>query len=205
MSKGELTRSAILERATALTSELGLDGLTIGALADDLEMSKSGLFGHFGSKEALQVQVLEHAAAVFQDSVAKPAFQEPRGEPRMRALFERWIAWGMSALPGGCPFVAASTEFDDRPGPVRDKLVALQREWFVAIATTFRLGVAAGAFRRDADPEQFAQDLYGIMLGFYHTHRLLRDPRAEARARRGFERMLAGARAAGGQAGGSTE
>jgi AcrR family transcriptional regulator len=197
--KGDQTRHAVLERATALASRVGLGGVTIGTLASELGMSKSGLFGHFHSKEALQLQVLDSAAALFQEFVVRPAFRESRGEPRMRAVFERWLAWGQSGpLPGGCVFAAAATEFDDRPGPVRERLAALQREWFVAIATAFRLGVAAGAFRRDADPEQFAQDLFGIMYGFYHTHRLLRDPRAEARARRAFERVLASVRATGG-------
>src|SRR5712691_7251134 len=120
MRKGANTRHAILTHATGLASQVGLTGLTIGALADHLRLSKSGLFAHFRSKEALQIQVLEHAAASFVEAVVRPALPLPRGEPRMRALFERWLEWDQSgALPGGCVFVAAATELDDRPGPVR--------------------------------------------------------------------------------------
>jgi hypothetical protein len=97
-------------------------------------------------------------------------------------------------MPGGCIFVAASSELDDRPGPVRDQLVATQREWMATIARVFRTGVEEGEFHPDADARQFAQDLYGVMLGFHHAHRLLGDPGAEARARQAFETLLAGAR-----------
>lgn len=191
MSKGTETRQAILAHAAGLASQVGLTGLTIGALAEDLHLSKSGLFAHFRSKEALQVQVLEHAAARFTEEVVRPALKKPRGAPRMRALFERWLAWEKAeALPGGCVFVAASSELDDRPGPVRDCLVAFQRGWLQLVARSFRYGVEARQFRADADPEQFAQDLYGVMLS-YHLHaRLLADPRAERRARQAFRRLL---------------
>jgi AcrR family transcriptional regulator len=194
MSKGELTRNAILEHATLLASQVGLDGLTIGTLAEDLDLSKSGLFGHFRSKEALQIQVLEHAAARFVEIVVRPALGHPRGVPRIRALFERWLEWTRSGpLPGGCLFVAAATELDDQPGPVRDRLQQLQRDWLGVIATSFRKGIDEGHFRRDADPEQFAQDLYGVALAYHHAQRLLQDPKAEARARHAFEALLAAA------------
>ena len=194
MSKGELTRNAIVEHATSLASRVGLGGLTIGTLADDLDLSKSGLFGHFHSKEALQIQVLEHAAATFVQIVVRPALAHPRGVPRVRALFERWLEWTRSGpLPGGCLFVAAATEVDDRPGPVRDRLQQLQRDWLGVIATSFQKGIDEGHFRRDADPEQFAQDLYGVALAYHHAQRLLQDPKAEARARRAFEALLAAA------------
>ncbi len=195
MTKGDTTRQTILAHAAGLASQVGLTGLTIGALADELELSKSGLFAHFRSKEALQIQLLEHAAARFTDEVIRPALKKPRGEPRMRAIFERWLAWDQAdALPGGCVFVAAASELDDRPGPLRDRLVALQRQWVDVIATSFRKGVEERRFRADADPEQFAQDLYGVMLAFHHHARLLSDPRAEQRARRAFDRLLRDAR-----------
>jgi len=190
-----MTRAAILDRASGLASLVGLSGLTIGTLADELHLSKSGLFGHFRSKEALQMQVLEHAAARFVHAVVRPALQEPRGEPRMRGLFERWLEWSRSSpMPGGCIFVAAATELDDRPGPVRDLLAGQQRDWLHTIGTCLSKGVQVGHFRPDADPEQFAQDLYGIMLAHHHAARLLRDPGAESRARRAFERLLASVR-----------
>ena len=191
MLKGARTKGAILDHATGLASQVGLTGLTIGVLADDLHLSKSGLFAHFHSKETLQIDVLNHAADRFRETVVRPALHEPRGAPRMQALFERWLAWGRdAALPGGCVFVAASAELDDRPGSVRERLVELQRDWVATLATSFRKGVEAGLFRADADPESLAQEMYGIMLS-YHLHtRLLGDAGAEARARRAFTRLL---------------
>lgn len=196
MQKGAATRQAILTHASGLASQVGLTGLTIGALADHLHLSKSGLFAHFKSKEALQIQVLEHAAAQFVAAVVKPALAEPRGEARLRALFARWLEWEQAAAhPGGCVFVAASSELDDRPGPVRERLAALQRDWLGVIATTFRKGIEAGRIKPGADGEQFAQDFYGVMLAYHLQRRLLDDPRAEARARTAFDRLLEDARA----------
>src|SRR5215470_15929106 len=144
-SKGEATRAAILDHAVQLASRVGLSGLSIGRLAKDLRLSKSGLFAHFQSKEALQVQVLETAAAQFIDAVLRPALAAPRGEPRLRALFTRWLEWSRSQrMPGGCLFVAAAVEFDDRPGAVREKLVSLQKDFLELMANVVRAGVAEG-------------------------------------------------------------
>jgi AcrR family transcriptional regulator len=196
MRKGEVTRNTILGHAAGLASQVGLTGLSIGILADNLELSKSGLFAHFRSKEALQIQVLEHAAQDFAEKVVLPALREPRGEPRMRALFDRWLAWDRDrALPGGCVFVAAASELDDRPGPVRDRLVELQRQWIDVLTTSYAKGIEAGQFIPESDTGQFAQDLYGVMLAFHHQSRLMGDPRAEARARGAFETLLTHARA----------
>jgi AcrR family transcriptional regulator len=193
MRKGDSTRQAILDHATGMASRVGLTGLTIGNLADDLDLSKSGLFAHFESKEALQIQVLEHAAARFVAEVVRPALTAPRGAPRLRAVFERWLAWD-AGLPGGCVFAAAASELDDRPGSARGRLVELQRQWVEFLATSFRKAMDEGHVARDADPAQYAQDLYGIMLGFHHHARLLGDPAAERRARRAFDALLAAAR-----------
>jgi AcrR family transcriptional regulator len=192
VGKGDETRTAVLDQAVEVARRVGLSGLTIGSLAEQAELSKSGLFGHFRSKEALQLQILEHARSRFEERVARPALRAPRGEPRLHALFERWLDW--DAAPGGCPFVAAATEFDDRPGAVRDRLVQDQRDMFDMIATVFRTGVTEGQFRTDADPEQFAQDLYGVLLARHHTLRLLGDARADERARHAFEALLTAAR-----------
>jgi AcrR family transcriptional regulator len=190
-TKGADTRHAVLERAVALASKVGLGGLTIGTLADDLQLSKSGLFGHFRSKEALQIQVLNHAAERFVEAVVRPALAQPRGEPRVRGLFHRWLDWARSSpMPGGCLFVAAATELDDKDGPVRDRLQTLQREWLGVIALSFQKGIEEGHFPEDADPDQFAHDLYGVMLAYHHAHRLLRDPKAETRARHAFQQLL---------------
>lgn len=197
MGKGETTRAAILERGARLASQLGLGGLTIGRLARDLGLSKSGLFAHFQSKESLQIQVLEAAAGRFVETVVRPALASPRGEPRLRALFGRWLRWSKSgALPGGCLFVAAAVELDDRPGPVRDRLVALQRDWLQVIATVAGTGISERQFRGDLDPEQLAHEIYGVMLGYHHASRLLREPRAEVRAHAAFESLLLRARRA---------
>jgi AcrR family transcriptional regulator len=192
VSKGDETRLAVLDQAVEVARRLGLGGMTIGSLAEQAHLSKSGLFAHFKSKEALQLAVLEHARAAFEVSVASPTLRAPRGETRVRELFERWLDW--DSHPGGCPFIAAATEFDDQPGPVRDRLVRDLRDLFDMIATVFRTGMSEGQFRPDADPEQFAQDFYGVLLASFQMQRLLGDERAHDRARLALERLLADAR-----------
>ena len=195
MGKGSETRQLILERAAQTASRSGLDGLTIGQLAGELGLSKSGLFAHFHSKEALQVQTLRHAAELFVDRVVRPALKAPRGEPRLRALFERWLAWAEAdVLKGGCLFVAAATELDDLDGPARDELVRQQRDWLELIANVARTGVGEGHFQAGLDTEQLAHDLHGVMLAYHHARRLLRDPRAPQRARSAFDALVRAAR-----------
>jgi len=192
MSKGVDTRRAILDHALEVATKEGLEGLTIGRLAQDLRLSKSGLFAHFRGKEVLLLQVLETARARFIEQVVKPGLAAPRGEPRVRALFENWLAWERStALPGGCPFVTAAVELDDRPGPARDYVVQSQKDWLDVIANAARTGVKEGHFGRDFDSEQFAYEFHGIMLSYHHIARLLHDPNAETRVRRAFESLLA--------------
>jgi AcrR family transcriptional regulator len=191
MRKGEQTREAILLHALKLATRVGFEGLTIGRLADDLKLSKSGLFAHFGSKESLQVKVLELASRRFIDEVVKPALAAPRGVRRVRALFERWLAWETSpGLPGGCPFNAAATELDDRPGPAHDYVVRSQKDWLETIANTARTAVQEGDFDAGLDCEQFAHELQSIMLGYAHASRLMKDPKARAHTERAFEALL---------------
>ncbi len=192
VGKGDETRMAVLDQAVGLSRRVGLSGLTIGSLAEQTQLSKSGLFAHFRSKEALQLSVLEHARIGFETAVVSPAVRAPRGEARVRELFDLWLKW--DSVPGGCPFVAAATEFDDQPGVVRDRLVRDQHDLFDMITTVFRTGIAEGQFRPDADPDQFAQDFYGVVLARHHMIRLLGDEQAEGRARRAFEALLADAR-----------
>jgi AcrR family transcriptional regulator len=195
MSKGEGTRDRILDRALRLASRDGLEGLSIGVLATDLGLSKSGLFAHFGSKEDLQLAVLAEAARRFEETVMKPAFLAARGEPRIRRLFENWLGWiADPASPGGCVFLAAAAELDDREGRPRDFLVGSQRQLVASLSRSARLAVEEGHFEPGLDVEQFAFELYALLLGCSHWKRLLRDPRAEARARSAFERLLGGAR-----------
>jgi AcrR family transcriptional regulator len=193
--KGEATRQAILDHAMVLARQVGLDAITIGRLAEDLELSKSGLFAHFQSKEALQVQVLEAAAERFISTVIRPALAVRRGEPRLRDLFERWLDWeGRQRTPGGCIFVQASVELDDREGPARDRLVQMQKDWLGVMATMVRGAITERHFRRSVDPDQFAHDLNGIMLAYHHAARLLKDRAAEQRARAAFEALVRAAR-----------
>src|SRR4051812_25698293 len=160
MAKGEETRQTILARAFELAIVVGVSGLSIGRLAEATGLSKSGLFAHFGSKEALEVAVVEEAARQFVQEVLVPALRKPRGEPRVRALFDHWLAWG--GRPGGCFFVGASAELDDRPGPPRDALVRANKDWVDAISTAAQIAITEGHFRSDLDAQQFAFELYGI-------------------------------------------
>jgi AcrR family transcriptional regulator len=194
-SKGADTRQRILEHALALASTQGIEGLTLGALASSLELSKSGLFAHFRSREALQVAVIEAAAERFRQFVVVPALRAARGEPRVRALISRWMEWGRAEFqPGGCIFVSAATELDDRPGPVRDVLVQSQLDWMAMIAQAVRSAIEEGHFHKDVEPEQFAFEVYGIALSFHHQSRLLRQSGSSARARAAFERLVTSAR-----------
>lgn len=183
-SKGELTRQKVLERAYAWAGETGLPSLTIGELASDLRLSKSGLFAHFGSKEKLQLAVLEYAARDFEARVFRPALGRPRGVPRLVALFESWLDWIDGHERRGCVFLSAAIDFDDRDGPVRAAIA----EWFSMadrmITHAVTLGQEEGQLDCDADPAQFAFELHGILLKYHLSSRLLRrtDGRVRARA-----------------------
>ena len=195
MAKGNVTRHRILETALRSASVGGLEGITLGKVAAEVGMSKSGLFAHFDSKETLQVDVLNAAAEKFAEVVVAPALTAPRGEPRLRALFDRWMVWEQhESLPGGCVFMHASAELDDRPGPARDALVDHQRRWMEMLAKAVRMTIEAGHFRADVDSELFAFQLYGIVLSYYHSARLFRDPDAKSRAVAAFESVVAAAR-----------
>jgi AcrR family transcriptional regulator len=193
VSKGEATKQAVLDHAVEVASRIGLSGLTIGTLASRVELSKSGLFAHFRSKEQLQLQVLAYARESFTAQVIRPALSALRGEARLRTLFEAWLVVGRDSAPG-CLFVSAATEFDDQPGAVRDQLVRDHRDLMESLALMFRTGISEGQFRADADPEQFAHDLHGVMLQYFHAVRLIGEPQAEARTRRAFETLLNNAR-----------
>jgi AcrR family transcriptional regulator len=191
MQKGDRTREAILDRALADASVVGLEGLSIGKLATELALSKSGLFAHFGSKEELQYQVLARAVERFVDVVVTPALAMPRGEARLRGLLDNWLRWARDrSMPGGCLILAATIEFDDRPGRVRDYLVASQKQWLAALAKAVRLGIEEGQFKPTTDAEQAAHEVYAIALGYNHAARLLADPQAELRARRSFDALI---------------
>jgi AcrR family transcriptional regulator len=188
----------ILEAALKISSRDGIEGLTIGELAKIVGMSKSGLFAHFGGREQLQVAVLEMAASQFVDTVMRPAFREPRGEPRLRAVFENWLDHlnDRKKLPGSSILIAASTEFDDRPGTVRDFLQRAQRDLIDNIEKSALIAVEEGHFAKDIDVAQFAWSMYAYMIGYLHFKRMLEDPKSELRLRRSFEELLKHSRAA---------
>ncbi len=194
--KGAATRAKVLDQAFTLASRLGFEGLTIGRLAKEAGLSKSGLFGHFRSKENLQLEVLETAVERFMAAVIRPALSAPRGEPRLRAMFDNWLTWARGHVydTAGCLFIAAANELDDRRGPLRDRLVHYQKEWLDGLAHAARMAVEEGHFRRDLDPHQFAYEFYSIILAFHHASRLLQDARSDRRAARQFERLLADSR-----------
>ncbi len=196
MTKGSDTRQTIVRHGVDAAYRVGVGGLSIGHLATALGMSKSGLFAHFQSKEILQIEVLREARAQFVGNVVQPALAAQRGEPRVRELADRWLTCGTQRQPGGCLFVKAATELDEQEGPVRDQLVRDHRELYATIARIFRGGVSEGHFDADVDPTQFAADLYGIMLAFYHANRLFEDEHAEARARCALESLLDASRPA---------
>ena len=191
MSKGEETRQAIVDQALDLVSTVGLDKLTIGSLANATGMSKSGLFAHFKSKEQLQLQVLQHARERYTEVVALPAFKAPRGEARLRAIFDRTLREWEDALPGGCIFHAVAAELDDQPGPARDYLVEAMTEQRKMFARSAEMAIETGEFRSDLDVDQFVYELSSITGAYHHFGRLLGDPKADQYARRAFESLLA--------------
>jgi AcrR family transcriptional regulator len=191
MGKGEETKRAIVDQALELASTVGLEKLTIGALAGATGMSKSGLFAHFRSKEQLQLQVLVGARDRFIEIVIAPALKKPRGEARLRAMFESTMKQWEEELPGGCIFHAVSAELDDQPGPARDYFVEIQRDYADTLKRAAEIAIEEGQFRKDLDLDQFVFELGSITAAYHHFGRLLGDPDAEQRARNMFEGLLA--------------
>lgn len=191
MTKGDETRNQILQEALAMASTVGLEGLSIGELAKTVGLSKSGLFAHFNSKENLQLQVLKATVDRFVEMVIVPALLKPRGEPRIRALFDNVVAWSNAKfMPGGCLLMSAAHELDDQPGPLRDYLVGTQKDWLNAISNMAKIAVEEGHFRSDLDVEQFAYEFESIILASSFFKRLLRDPTTGDRSRKAIESLI---------------
>ena len=188
--KGRQTRAAILDAALGLASHIGLEGLSIGALAEVTGMSKSGVFAHFGSREELQISVVREYHTRFEDEVFKPGLQAPRGLPRLRALFDRWLKRVSVEIDSGCIYISGAVEFDDRPGPVRDALVTMVRTWQGALGRAISAAVAEGHLRADTDAAQLLFEVHGLILALHHDARFLRHAGAEERARAAFERVV---------------
>ena len=190
LHKGQQTRAAILDAALGLASHMGLEGLSIGALAEVMQMSKSGVFAHFGSREELQISVIREYHARFEEEVFFPAVREARGLPRLRALFERWIRRVSVEVDSGCIYISGAVEFDDRPGPVRDALLAMVGDWQTALTRAIGMAIAQGHLRADTDAAQLLFEIHGLILALHHDARFLRNPGSVERARFGFERLL---------------
>jgi AcrR family transcriptional regulator len=190
MRKGEQTRAAILDVALELASRNGLEGLTIGLLADRMNMSKSGVFAHFGSREDLQMEVLKLYHHRFEQEVFFPSVKEPRGLPRLESMFARWLKRVSVEIASGCIYISGAVEYDDRPGPIRDALVAMVRAWQGALLRAVQQSVDCGDLQQGADPQQLVYEMYGLILALHHDARFLRIPGAVDRANRGFARLI---------------
>jgi AcrR family transcriptional regulator len=178
------TRESILRAAVDLASIEGLAGLTIGRLADELEMSKSGLFAHFGSKEELQLATIEMARTIFVEHVINPALEAPKGMPRLWALCDLWLGHVEERIfSGGCFFTAASFEFDSRPGPVRDAIAQVMRKWLEILTRAARAAQEAGHLKQSIDPSALAFELYSLAIGGYWAKELFRDNKATGQVR----------------------
>lgn len=182
-ARGEETRQVILREALAMASQVGLEGLSIGQLAREVGMSKSGLFAHFGSKADLQIAVAAHASDAFVHRVMLPAFRSPRGLPRLTALLERWRDWAQGELsedvmPGGCVLTATAWEFDSRPGPVHDYVVHRLEELRASLRKTVAIAVDEGHLRPDTDPDVLAFQLHGLLLAHQMDARAFQSPDA---------------------------
>ena len=189
MTKGEDTKRIVLNAGLEMATQLSLERVSIGNLAKATRMSKSGLFAHFQSKENLQIEILKHAGELFAERVVIPALMEKAGIPRIKALVNNWIAWS-SRLTGGCIFVSSSTEFADRPGKVRDYILKQQEDWIDSLRQVARSAIHVGDFREDIDCDQFAFDLYSLLLGFHLYYKMLNNAATKKRQATALERLL---------------
>lgn len=189
MTKGSDTKEMILEIGLDMASRLGLEAVSIGALAKAADMSKSGLFAHFQSKENLQIEILRHAGKLFAENVVNPALRTDAGISRIRALVDNWIAWS-ERITGGCIFVQASNDFKDRPGKVRDFLMLQQESWIDSLRRIARSAIRVGHFRQDMDCDQFAFELYALLLGFHLYYKLLQIKDIVIRQQKALEDII---------------
>ncbi len=189
--KGQQTKATIVDAALSLAAQVGLEGLSIGALAEVAQMSKSGVFAHFGSREELQISVVREYHQRFEAEVFAPAMQAPRGLPRLRELFERWMQRTSVELTSGCLYISGAVEFDDRPGPVRDELAGSVRIWLAAIRRAIVQARAQGHLRPEVDADQLLFEIHGLILALHYEARFLQAPASIERAVRGFEHAIA--------------
>ncbi|MCS6763402.1 MAG: TetR/AcrR family transcriptional regulator [Candidatus Protistobacter heckmanni] len=185
-----MTRAAILDAALELASRDGLEGLTIGLLADRMQMSKSGVFAHFGSREDLQVEVVREYHRRFEDEVFMPCLKKPRGLPRLLDMVDRWMRKRIHELSSGCIYISGAVEFDDRPGAVREELVRNVQMWRMALLRGIRQAKEEHHLRGDTDPQLMLYETYGLVLGLHHDARFLRLPESVDLAREALNKLF---------------
>jgi AcrR family transcriptional regulator len=191
LQKGQATKAAIVDAALGLATQIGLEGLSIGALAEVMSMSKSGVFAHFGSREELQISVVREYHQRFEQEVFFPALAAPRGLPRLQALFANWMKRTSVELDSGCLYISGAVEFDDRTGPVRDALAGSVQTWLAAMARAVRAAVQEGHFVQGTDPEQVLFEIHGLILALHFEARFLKAQASIDRALRGFDHIVA--------------
>lgn len=200
MQKGQQTKAAIVEAALGLATHIGLEGLSIGALADITGMSKSGVFAHFGSREELQISVIREYHARFEQEVFYPAMSSPRGIARLRAMFDNWMKRTSIEIDSGCIYISGAVEFDDRTGPVRDALASSVMTWHAAMRRAIEQCKECGELQGDTDEEQMLFEIHGLILALHYEARFLQNLGSIDRAVRGFQNILARYSAAGARA-----
>ena len=191
MHKGQQTKAVIVDAALGLATQIGIEGISIGALAEVTQMSKSGVFAHFGSREELQISVVREYHSRFESEVFYPAMQTPRGLPRLRALFDNWMKRIAVEIDSGCIYISGAVEFDDRPGPVRDALAGTVKTWLGAVLRAVKMAQECGHLQADADPSQIVFEIHGLILALHYEARFLKAPGSIDRANRGFSNILA--------------
>ena len=177
-SKGALTKAVIVDQALKIASHQGLEGLTVGLLAEALAMSKSGVFAHFGSREELQLAVVREYYRRFEAQVFQPALQEPKGLARLQKMINLWMQTSIQELSAGCIFISGAVEFDDRPGPVRDELVRSVQTWRAALKRAIEQAVEVGDLKKDCTPEAMLFQIYSYVQGLHHDARFLQISRS---------------------------
>lgn len=191
LHKGQQTRLAIIDAALGLAAQTGLEGLSIGVLAEVTGMSKSGVFAHFGSREELQISVVREYFQRFEQEIFYPALQQPRGLPRLKALFYNWMKRVTVEIQSGCIFISGAVDFDDRPGPVRDALANSVQIWLAAVQRAVVQSKQEGHLRADADERQICFEIHGLILAVHYEARFLKAPGSIERATQAFEQILA--------------
>ncbi len=189
-TKGALTRAAILDVSLALAASKGLEGLTIGTIAERMRMSKSGIFAHFGSREELQVEVVREYFRRFESSIFQPALREPRGLPRLQRMLDLWMQSRIRELNSGCMFIAGAVEFDDFPGAVRDELANSVQIWRAALSRAIEQALEVGDLKKQCKPDLMLFQIYSFVLGLHHDVRFLKQPASIKLAQQSIQKVI---------------